>query len=140
MDHPESRRGERLDDEVAVADGVEAVRRDPVELQLGGDGLAVDRVARPGKSARSERADVRPAAGVGQSAPVALEHLDVCEQVVGEQHRLRRLNVRRPGQDRLAVPLRQADQRALHLDDRRIEAIDRPAQPEPQVGRDLVVP
>ena len=44
---------------------------------------------------------------------VALGHLDVGQQVMGEQHRLGRLDVRRPRQDGRALTLGQADERAL---------------------------
>ena len=45
-----------------------------------------------------------------------------------------------PGQDRLAVALREADERPLHVEDRGVQPVDRPAQPETKVRGDLVVP
>ena len=59
--------------------------------------------------------------------------------MVGEQDRLGRLEVGRSGQDGVAVALGQPDERPLEIDDRAVEPVDRPAQPEAQVGRDLVV-
>jgi hypothetical protein len=75
-----------------------------------------------------------------QSATVALEHLDVRQQVMGEEDRLGRLDVRHPREDRVALSLRESHQRALHAQDRGVEAVDRPARPEPQVRGNLVVP
>ena len=51
VDHPERDRGERLDDEVAIADGVERVRGDAVEPELRRGRLAVERVAGAGQRA-----------------------------------------------------------------------------------------
>ena len=108
VDHPEGDRRERLDDEVAIADRVERVGRDPVEPELRGGRLAIERVARARERARAERRDVGPPPGVGQATAVALGHLDVREQVMGEQHGLCGLDVGRPGQHRGAFTLRQA--------------------------------
>ena len=105
-----------------------------------GRGLAIERVAGAGQRARTERRDVEPRARIGQPATVALGHLDVGEQVMGEQHRLGRLDVGRAGQDGRPVTLGEADQRPLEVDERGIEVVDRPARPQPQVGGDLVVP
>ena len=59
--------------------------------------------------------------------------------MVAEQHGLGRLDVGRARQDGPPVAVGQADERALEPDDRGIEAVDRPARPEPQVRGDLVV-
>ena len=77
---------------------------------------------------------------VGQAAAVTLGHLDVGEQVMGEQDRLGRLDVGRAGQHGRALALGQADERALEREECGVERVDRPARPEPQVRGDLVVP
>ena len=125
VDHPEGDRPERLDDEVPVRDGIERVRRDAIEVEFAGRGLAVERVAGTGQRTRPERADVGPAASVGQASPVALDHLDVGQEVMGEQHRLGGLDVGRPRQDDVALALGQLDERPLEDEDGRVEAIDR---------------
>ena len=51
MDHPERDGRQRLDDEVAVADGIERVRRHAVEAELRGRRLAIERVAGAGERA-----------------------------------------------------------------------------------------
>ena len=139
VDHPEGDRGERLDDEVPVADGIERVGGHAVEPELRGRGLAIERVAGPGQRPGTERRDVGPSARIGQPAPVALRHLDVGEEVMGEQHRLRRLDVGRPGQHRGALALGERDERPLEVEQRAVQSVDRPAEPQPKVGGDLVV-
>ncbi len=84
MDHPEGDRRQRLDHEVAVRDRVERVRADAVEAELRRRRLAIERIAGARQRARPERRDVDPGAGVGESAAVALGHLDVGQQVMRE--------------------------------------------------------
>ena len=61
---------EQLDDEVAVSNRVDRVRRDAIEAELGRVCLAVEREAGTGDRARAERRDVEPAAGVRKAATV----------------------------------------------------------------------
>ncbi len=114
MHHAERDGKQQLGHEVAVGDRVERVGGHAVEAELTGSRLAVQRVPGTGERPGTERRDVRAAAAVGQPAAVALEHLDVRQQVMGEEDRLGRLDVRHPRQDRVALPLREAHQRALH--------------------------
>jgi hypothetical protein len=66
-------RGQELDDEVALGDGVEAVGRDARETQLARDLLGVDRERRAGEGTRAERQDVGASAAVREALAVALE-------------------------------------------------------------------
>ncbi len=137
--HRERGRGEQLHDEVAVRDRVQRVGGDAVEAELPGRRLAIERIARARQRPGAQRRDVEPAAGVGEPAAVSLEHLDVGEEVVGEQHGLGRLDVGRPRQDGVALALGQADERPLHPHDGVVEAVDRAPGPQAQVRRHLVV-
>ena len=139
MDHRQRRRGHELDHEVAIRDGVERVRGHTVEAELAGRLLAVERVARAGQRASPQRREVGSSTSVGQPASVALEHLDIGQQVMGQQDRLGRLDVGRPWQNCLADTLGQADQGTLELEDGDVDPVGRAAQPQPQVGGDLVV-
>ena len=56
-----------------------------------------------------------------------------------ERHRLRDLEVREAGQDRLDVRRGDFDQHALQLGEQCADRLDLVAQPEPDVGRDLIV-
>ena len=68
MDHRQRRDRDRLDDEIPVADGVERVGGHAVEAELGGDRLAIDRIAGSRERAGTERADVRAPAGIRRAA------------------------------------------------------------------------
>src|SRR5439155_21639960 len=113
MDQAEGRPREELDDEVPIAHRVDRVRGYAVESGLASRRLPVERIAGAGQSTRPERRDVRPSAGIRQPTPVALEHLDVREEMVREQDRLCRLEVRRTRHDGLAVPLGEPNEGAL---------------------------
>ena len=80
------RQGEgELQDEIAVAGGVEAVGGDGVEAQPPGDVVAIDRQAGSGQGRRAEAEDVGPPAAVGQPEPVALEFFAIGQPVVRRQ-------------------------------------------------------
>ena len=79
-------------------------------------------------------------AAIGEALAVAREHRVVGEQVMAERHRLRDLQVREARHDR-----RRRARSARSMSARRSAAscarqrVDRAAQPQPHVGRDLVV-
>ena len=139
MQHRQARRCGELDREIAVADRVDAVEAHAFHAQRLRHGLAVERKARSGERRRAERQAIGARAHLGHALAVAREHLDVREQVVRERHRLRDLQVREAGQDRLGVLRRELDQRALHVAEQQGDVVDLVAQPQAHVGRDLVV-
>ena len=85
VDHRERHGRQHLDHEVAVRDGVERVGGHPVEAQLRRGRLAVQRVPGAGQRPGTQRRDVEPSARIQQATAIPLQHLDVGEQVVGEQ-------------------------------------------------------
>jgi hypothetical protein len=115
---------------------LDAVLRRTREAEALRRGLAVDREGRAGAGARAERALLGL---VHQAEAVLLEHLDVAHQHVAEQHRLRALQVRVEGHDRVAVLRGEVDQRGLHFAHARLQRGRRLHQVQTQVGRDLVV-
>ena len=76
---------------------------------------------------------------MGEPLAIALEHGDVREQVMPEGHRLRHLQVREARHHQCGVALGLADQRAHQADEQLVGGVDFFTQPEPQIGRDLVV-
>ena len=57
-----------------------------------------------------------------------------------QEHRLRRLDVGSAWQHRRPLAFGQPDERALELEQRRIEVVDRPTRPQSKVRGDLIVP
>ena len=131
---------DELEQEIAVAGDVEAVGGDGVEAELAGATLSRSIGSDvPASAAAPERQDVDALAAVGQPLAVALELLDVGEEVVRRQHRLGPLQVRVAGQDDVAVALGRVDERPLQLAQPAVEVVDGVAHPELDVGDDLVV-
>ena len=121
-------------------DGVERVRRRPVEAERLRGHVAVDRERRAGERRRAERRFVQPLARIGEAAAVARQHLDIGEEMMAEGHRLRALQMREARHHR--VGMRPAPSRRAPLAGARAAAsivVDGVAHPEPEVGRDLVV-
>ena len=89
---------QRLGDEVAVAHRVERVLEPAVEPELLGDEVGIDPERRAGERTGAERRHVEAAPGREHAVDVARERPPVREQVVGEEHGLRPLQMGVPGQ------------------------------------------
>ena len=109
--------GRRLvfEDKVAVGDGVHAVAADLAEAKLFGHKLAVDIIGDAGQGPAAQGHDVGALQAVAEAVDIPLEHLEIGQQVVGQQHRLRRLQMGIAGHDHLFVGFGQADKRPLQL-------------------------
>ena len=103
-----ARGGEELDGDVAVGDGVDAVRGDAREAELARD-------VRRGRAAKPVPASAPAPSGSSsararqsrEAAAVAREHLVVGEEVMREEDRLGALQVRVAGQQRVRVAARE---------------------------------
>ena len=136
---PSATAADRLDHEIAVRDRIERVRADAIEAELHRGRLTIERISGARQRPRPERRDVDPFPGIGQPAAVALGHLDIGEQVMGEQDRLCRLDVGRARQHGRPVALGEGDERPFEVEQGEEEIVDRPARPQSKVGGDLVV-
>ena len=135
----ECRRGEELDRKIAVRNSVERVGRGAVEAERRGGRVAIDRKRGAGERRCTERRLVEPAPAIGEAAAVAADHLDIGHQMMAEGHRLGDLQMSIAGHHRGGFRLGPVDQRLLQLAHCPIEALDRAAHPQPQIGRDLIV-
>ena len=133
------RRAEVVEDEVAVGDGVDRVRRDAREAELGGDGPAVGREVHPGQRARAQREHRRRLDDEAHPRAVADEHPDVREQVMREVDGLGALQVRVAGQRPVDVALGDVHERRGERLHARGGGAGRVAREERDVGRHLVV-
>ena len=131
--------GEELHHEVAIGHRVHAVGAGRGEPEVARERLAVDREGGAREGGGAERHHVDARARVAEPPAIALEHEDVGEQVVGQQHRLGPLQVRVARHRRLAVPLGLRDERALHLDEARVHVVEDLSEIQALIQRDLVV-
>jgi len=117
----EAEGGEELDGEIAIADGVHRVVSDGGKIEQPGDKLAVENDGGPGDGAGAERHDIHALAGVADAFEVALEHLDVGEQMVGEEDGLGALKMGIARNDQVAVALGEPEQGSPSL----LDAVER---------------
>ena len=124
---------------VAVAHGVHGVGRGAREAQGLGRHVAVERVGGAGERRGAQRADVRGLARGGHAAEVPVEHPEVGEQVVAQQHRLGGLHVRVARHDDAELALGTVEQHGLELGERGEDLIGEVACDEVRIHGRLVV-
>ena len=101
--------------------------------------VAIDRKRGAGQRRGAERRFVQPLARIRKAAAVARGHLDIGKQMMPERHRLRGLQMGEAGHHGSGMFQRAGDQRLLERGQRRIGLVDRVADIEAEIGRDLVV-
>lgn len=99
----------------------------------------VDRKGRAGERCRAEWHRIHAPAAVGETLPIAQQHLEPGEEVVAEGDGLRGLQVREAGHDGSGIGFRSFKQGFAKAHQFCVETIDCPAQPEADIGGDLVV-
>ena len=134
--------GVEFDEEVAVANGVDAVAGDADEAEFLGYGLAIDRVRDTGERTGPKRqlfAGARHYTGEPDGIPV--EHLEICEQVVSQEDRLGTLEVGVAWEDSTDVLLGEVKEDPLEDAEPGIDTADATVldNGEAHVGGDLVV-
>ena len=110
-----------------------------VEAELGRDAFAVQRQNRSCHCSRAERTDVQPLAAVGQPIEIAQKHLDVRQQPVRHQHRLRPLHMRVRRHGRVAGGFRLVHELADELAHLLRDGVDLRAYVQAQIGGNLFV-
>src|SRR5688572_13090058 len=128
-----------FDREVPVGHGVERVLAQALEAELPCHALAIDREAGAGERGGAEGQPIDPAPHLHEPFTVALEHLHIRHQVMAEGDGLRHLQMGEARHDQRGVALGLVHQRALQVREQGKESVDLRAQPQPHVGRDLVV-
>ena len=111
MDHDQRSGRREFDREVAVRNRIERVRTQRFETELGGHALPIDGEAGTGERGAAERQAVDAMAAIDQTLGVAGEHRFIGEQVMAQGHRLRDLQMRVTGHDRVGVLFCEVDQR-----------------------------
>ncbi len=101
--------------------------------------MPINGEGRSGERRSPERAFVHPPARIGETAPVARQHLDISEQMVAESDRLRRLQMGEAGHHGGGLRQRLFGECALQIRDLPIDLVQRVAHPQAHVGRDLII-
>ncbi len=130
---------QRLGYEVAVAGGIERIRRKPIESQQPLQQGAIHRHAGPRHGAQSQRQLRCATGGIGQPLAVARERPGVRRQHVGPARRLRALPVGVAGQQQVEPWLRPLYQGAAQRGYLAVDLPDRLQRPQPEIGGHLVV-
>ena len=139
MDHRDAARRQQLDDEVAIGDGIERVRAGCAESEVVGQPGAIDGKATSGERTGAERRDGGTAQRILDPATVTMEHLNIGEEVMGQEDGLRALRVRVAGHHRIDMLLGTDDQRGLERGDRFEQLRSGPSHVQAQIERDLVI-
>jgi hypothetical protein len=133
------REGE-LDREVAVAGDVEAVGGHGLEAEPRRRRAAIDRQRRACQRRGAEAQHVGALPAIGQTPAIAFELFGVGEPIMRGEHRLGSLQVRIAGRITSASCCATSDECAFAgRPVGRRSIVDRVADPNPQVGRNLVV-
>src|SRR6478672_7590374 len=104
MHHCDRRAGFELDDEIPVRYGVKAVRAGHVKTEFTRRLIAVNWVRDAGKSTAAERTYVQAGEARPDSLLVAVEHLEIGQEMVRKQNGLGALQMGIAGHDHIPVP------------------------------------
>ena len=120
-------------------DRIERIAHGAGEAERRGGRVAVDRETGAGEGGRAERALVEPGAGIGETAAVARDHLDISQEMMAEGDRLRALEMGEARHHRAGIGQRLRRERGLQAGKGGVDPVDGIADPEPEIGRDLIV-
>ena len=126
-------------DEIPVRNGVHAVGADFPKPQGVRHRLPVGGIRHPGQGAAAQRQHFHTPGAVPKSPGIPFQHLKIRQQMMGEQHRLRPLQMRIARHRNAGVTLCQPRQRPLHAPHRIQRIGDDFPRVQPQIQRNLVV-
>lgn len=109
MRHDQRSTSQKLYDKVPVANGVQTIFIHAIKTQLLGYKMTVYREGRPCQSTRTERQYINALIAVFESVNIALQHRHISQQMMREQNRLRTLQMRISGYNRIQIILRLPD-------------------------------
>ena len=131
--------GMELGEKIAIGHGVHAVGTDLRKFQSQSDSGAIGGIWDTGQGSAAQGEHVHADGAIREAANVALQHFEVGQHVVSEQHRLRALQVRvARHQDFLVLPC-QFDEGALHRPQTGNRVVNGGASVQAHIQGDLVV-
>jgi len=130
---------QELEREVAVRHRIQRIGGRPLKAERLGRHVPIDRERRAGQRGATQRAFIQTAPCIGKPAAVAIQHLDIGQQMVPERHRLRGLQMSEARHRIAGMRSRAIGQRTHHVGDLFQQPVDRVAHPETEVCRHLVI-
>src|SRR5579884_1048018 len=139
MQQDEAARIQKIESEVTVGGNIHAVARDGWEAEIIGDGSAIKRKSASSESTGTERHYVDAGARLLQPVGIAGEHLEISQQIMRPQHRLRAAQMRVAGNDRIRIAAGQIQKRRLQTREFSQQRVYGRAQIQAQIERDLLI-
>jgi len=145
MHHAQSGGSRKLDGKITVTDCIQRVLANLRlstainHAQGSGNPFAVQRVAGAGQRCRPQGQTVGAMPNLAHAFAVAAEHFDVGQQMVAKTDRLRYLQMGETRQDDVDVALCNMEECRLQFAQQRTDQIYFSAQPQADIGGDLVV-
>ena len=139
MGHDQRGASGEFDREVAIGNRIQRIFAHSFKAEQLGDIFAFDRIAGSGQCCRAQRQAIDTLAAITQTFRIALEHLKIGHQVMCEADRLGDLQVREAGHDRVDMRFGKIEQCVLQRLDQYDKFVDRMAQIQAYVGRNLVI-
>ena len=140
MDSPQRHRRQVFDEKVPVGNRIHRIAAELPEPKGFSGHISVQFQGAPGQSPRTQGQHVCAPGRIPQSPLVPFQHLDVSQQMMGQQHRLAALEVRVSGQNHFPVLLAEPHQGFLQGGDPGHVSQNRLPDPEAQVRGHLIVP
>ncbi|RMM68329.1 hypothetical protein ALQ75_05465 [Pseudomonas savastanoi pv. glycinea] len=137
--HRDGRGRAEFDGEVAIRYAVQRITAHDIETQQFAGQFAVDRVGGACQRSAAQRHAVETLAAVDQTLVVAAEHFEPGQHMMTECNGLGSLQMGETGHDGFSFALGLAQQALLQTRDFAQDQVDFVAQPQTDIGRDLIV-
>src|SRR6266850_28833 len=139
MQHDKRGRAGELDNEIAIADSVQAVSGNGLKAESARDRIAIDRIRSSCQRGRAEWQYFYPLAHFCDPLSITGQHFEISQTPVRKHNRLRALQVGVTRNHRLTMCFGEIEERFLRISQRGCDAIYFFSQPKTQVSGDLIV-
>ncbi len=139
MSHAQTGPGQKLDNEIPIGDGIDAVFRHFGKIKESCHIIRIDGIGGAGQSRRTQRHDIDPFKTVFKALAVPGEHFVISHQMMGKKNRLGSLSMRISRHDDIQMSLGQMDEDVPQRVQLGHDPLNGIPQIHPQIQRNLVV-